>query len=428
MKVTVTVLLCLAISLTHISAQEITQKDIEREFVRASDAMEYDYFDQAIPPLHWLLKNAPSFNKNTYTFAIEAFEKQALKSEAAQKQTLLDSLLIAYKNKRVHFGLNALDKNKLAFRYFKYFREDKSKYADAFKMYKEVFDDPQSVINNNLVTYMYMAQRYSKQIKTLSEEEILHVYDGISNVIARKKVMGDAKAKYDKYMGQVDDILVRMTSENMNCGIIEKISNGLNRADSVKVSKRVMGLSFDAKCGRTAQFEKALDILSRNEPTAGIFKILAQSEAAAKNYEEAINLYEKAMDLESDNSKKASIQLSIAQLYDLNMNKPAARKFALSAAKLDEGKGPAVYTFVGNLYANSYNECSESDDDVLNRAVYFAAYDMFKKANNQSMMKEISLQFPSTSNAFSGGHYENDVIEIGCWINLKTKVKTRSNN
>ncbi|OEK04193.1 tetratricopeptide repeat protein [Roseivirga misakiensis] len=429
MKVFVTALLCLVIASAHISAQEITQKDIEREYVKADDNMRFDYYEKATPALHWLLKNAPSFNRNVQKYAVEAFENLALKTEnESKKRVLLDSMLIAYESKEEHFGLSDLDKNKLAFRYFKYFRDDKSKLADAFAMYKEVYESPTSVINNNLVTYIYMAQRYDKHVANLSQEEILHVYNGIANVIGRKKVMDESTAKFDKYLSQVDDVLVRMTAESMNCEIIEKLANGLNRADSVKVSKRVMGLSLDVKCGRTASFEEALDILSRNEPTPGIFKVLAQSEAAAKNYEDAISLYKKAFDLETDNVKKSSIQLNIAQLYQLNMNKPAAREYALSAISLDDAKGPAAYTLIGHLYANSYNECSESDDDVENRAVYFAAYDMFEKAKNQSMMKEISLQFPTTGSAFSEGHYENDTIEVGCWINIETKVRTRSNN
>ena len=44
------------------------------------------------------------------------------------------------------------------------------------------------------------------------------------------------------------------------------------------------------------------------------------------------------------------------------------------------------------------------------------------------MKEEISKQFPTTSNAFSDGHYVNDEIEVGCWMNVKTKVRTRPSN
>lgn len=429
MRVMYTALLCLVISFSTISAQEVPKQEILNSLVRANDQMDLGNFSEAIPDLHWLLKNAPDYSKNVEIWAIQAFEEQAKQAEdESQKKVLLDSMLIAYEIKRVNFGLSDLDKNKLAFRYFKYFRTDKSKLEAGFKAFQEAYKTPSTVINNNLLPYMYMAEQYHKYVTPLVTEEILKVYDVVDNTIATKKEDGGSVAKLDNYMSQVDNILLRMIKDQMTCDLIPRISDGLERSDSVKVSKRIMGLSLDLQCGRTGDFVRALDLLARNEPTPGLFKILAQSEAAAKNYKAAISLYIQAFDLETDNVKKANIHFDIAQLYLLEMNKPEARKYALSALDLDSEKAPAAYTFIGDLYAYSFDECSESDDDVENRAVYFAAYDMYVKAGNDSKKEEIMLQFPTTSAAFDKNHTKNDPIEVGCWINVKTKVRTRSNN
>ena len=429
MRVMYTALLCLVMSFSTISAQEVSEQEILNHFVRASDQSDLKNFEEAIPDLHWLLKYAPDFSKNIEIFAIEAFEAQALKAEDKnQKTILLDSMLIAYEIKREHFGLSDLDKNKLAFRYFKYFRTDKTKLAAGLKAFQEVYQTPSTVINNNLLPYMYMAEQYHKNITQLSIKEILAVYDVIDNTITAKKSEGVDAVKLDGYMSQIDGMLVRMTREQMTCDLISKFSGGLDRSDSVKVSKRIMGLSLDSKCGRTNDFIRALDILARNEPNPGLFKILAQSEAAAKNYKKAISLYENAFALETANDKKASIHFNIAQLYAIEMNKPEARKYALSALALDSEQAPIAYSFIGDLYSGSFDECSESDDDVENRAVYFAAYDMYEKAGNAKMMADIRLQFPTKSAAFEKDHYDNDPIEVGCWINVKTKIRTRSNN
>lgn len=429
MRVMYTALLCLVISFSTISAQEVSKQEILNHFARASDHTGSENFEEAIPPLHWLLKNAPGFSKNVEIFAIQAFEAQAIKTEdLAKKKVLLDSMLIAYEIKKVNFGLSELDKNKLAFRYFKYFRMDKTKLEAGLEAFRDAYVSPNTVINNNLLPYMYMTEQYHKNITPLKSEDILKVYDAIDNVIIAKKSNDGDVAKLDGYMSKIDGILVRIMKDMMTCELISRFSSGFERSDSVKVSKRIMGLSFDSKCGRTDEFVRALDILARNEPTPGIFKVLAQSEAAGKNYQKAISLYSKAFDLETSNEKKANIHFRIAQLYALEINKPEARKYALSVLALDSEQAPLAYTFIGDLYYGSFDECSESDDDVENRAIYFAAYDMYEKAGNAKMKAEVRLQFPTKSAAFTNGHYENDPIEVGCWINVKTKIRVRPSN
>ena len=83
----------------------------------ASDNVGFNKFDKAIPALHWMLKNASSFSESVQDDAIEVFESKANEaSNTAQKAMFLDSITIAFESKREYFGLDAQDKNKLAFR------------------------------------------------------------------------------------------------------------------------------------------------------------------------------------------------------------------------------------------------------------------------------------------------------------------------
>lgn len=429
MRVIYTLLLSLIVLSGAIAQDAALRKEIKTNYVQVSDADDLGELEKAIPNLHWLLKNAPEFSKSVQTMAIKAFEAAANKTKDVQKKSvLLDSMIIAYQSKKDNFGLSELDKNKLAFRYFKYFRKDKSKLESGFAAFKEVFEVPDKVINNNLVPYMYMAQQYHKNIKPLSEGEVLAIYDQLDQLITKKKSLGKNVDRLNKYMMDIDNILVSTIKEGISCDIVDRLSKGLLRSDSIKVSKRVMGLSLEGKCGRTPAYENALQVLARNEPTPGLLKIQAQYKAAEKLYPEAISLYEKALELEMNDKKKANIHFDIAQLHFINMNKPLARISALSAVELDEEKSPVIYSFIGNLYMSSFDECAESDNIVEDRSVFFAAYDMFKKAGDTNGQKNAKAQFPTQSEAFSKNMYEGEPITVGCWINVKTKIRTRKSN
>jgi len=429
MRVKYIFLFILAISYINASAQSVSEQEIKNQFASASDDVDLGNHAKAIPALHWLLKHAPSFSQSIQNDAIEVFELVANETKDEKKKAmLLDSMLIAYESKREHFGLSDLAKNKLAFRYYKYFRNSPEKYKAAFEAFTDVYSKPETVINNNLVPYIYMTKQYNDAISQLSIDDKNKVYDGIQLVVEMKKVKGGDNSRLDKYMATVDNLYVRLLGEDISCDVMTRLAKGLDRSDSVKVSKRLMSLTLETKCGRTSEYERALSTLARNEPNPGLFKILAQYSAVDKEYQEAISFYQRALALETDDAKKANIHFDIAQLYYIDMDKPAARKNALASIALDTKSSAKAYSFIGNLYMDSYNECSEGNNPVADRAVFFVAYEMFEKAKDLAGMEEARKQFPTKSEAFGYDIVAGNSISVGCWINAKTKVRTRSSN
>lgn len=405
-----------------------SEQEIKEEYVKASDNMQFNYFDKALPSLHWLLKNKPDFSKNIQIWAIKALEETAKTIEDKERKgLLLDSMLIAFESKRTHFGLSDQDKNRLAFRYFKYFKHDKQKLAAGLDAFKSAFANPEQVVNNNLVPYMYMMLQYHKNIEELSQEEVINAYETIAQITSTR-AKGPDESKMKDYMTTVDKMLVEIVGNPVPCNIVTQLAKGLERTDSVNVAKRVVSFSLDAKCGRTEEFMKSTEVLARNTPTPGILKTLAQYAAAGKEYDKAISLYEQAISIESDNGKKADISLDIANLHFLNKNKPEARKFALKVAQLDTDQAPIAYSFIGNLYMDSYDECAEGFNIIQDRAVFMAAYDMFKKANDKEGMENAFAQFPTAAQRHGQNMDEGEPIEVDCWINVKTVVRTRPSN
>ncbi|WP_420386001.1 hypothetical protein [Roseivirga sp.] len=424
-----TMLACLCLWTINVSAQDLVSKsEINEKYTIAGDYIRMDDYKKALPSLHWLLKNAPDFSESVQSWAMDAFEEVANATEdKTRKQVMLDSMLIAYELKAQHFELSVIEQNKLAFRYYKYFLNDKDKLTRAYTLFTNLFDTPDEVINNNLIPFILVTEKYHQLVQNLSEKEIIDNYMLTSGEVTERYFSKNEK-RFDNYTAYLDQSLINMLGGEIPCNTIDQMADGMSKSDSVNVAKKVMAFSLRSSCGKTDSYLSALKLLARNEPTSGIFKILAQYEATDDNFGQAISYYQSALELETVVSKKADIHMDIAKMHFANLNKPLARASALESVALNPELGPTAYTFIGHLYVASFDECADRYDIVQDRAVYLAAYDMFAKANNTKAMEEIALQFPTREAAFEQDIYDGDPIKVGCWINVKTTLRTRVSN
>ncbi|WP_286756124.1 hypothetical protein [Roseivirga sp. UBA838] len=410
-------------------AQDTPSKHaINEKLVLAGDNMHFGYYEKALPSIHWLLQNAPKASSSVYSMAFKALEETAGKVEdTTKKNVLLDSLIIAFRLKEKHFGLTDIEKNKLAFRYFDYFLNNKEKVAEAYPLFHELFESPDEVINNNLVAFMYITNKYHELVKPLSTAEILANYELASRQIASRYFSKNLKL-YETYSKYADDQVFKTLNVNEHCQAIKQIATHMTAPDSVYLAKKIVSLTLDSKCGKSEHYLKALNILSRSEPSPGLHKILAQYAAAEGNYALATTHYVKAIELEPVADKRAAIYLSLAEIYFLNNDKTKARASALEAVAADPGQTSVAYSFIGNLYLSSYNDCAERHDRVQDKAVYLVAYDAFEKAGDKKGMEEAAKRFPTREEAFENNLFDGDQIDVDCWIQLSTKLRTRVSN
>lgn len=409
-------------------AQTDSIENIARDYhIRASDYMKYDDYEKAIPNINWLLKNVPLRSEAIQSWAIEAYEQVAEQSEGTRKAVLLDSMLYAYKSKKQYFGLSDIDKNKLAFRYFKYFQNDTEKLKEAYPFFKELFSTPDLPINNNLIPYMAITEKYNSKVQPLDQSEIMDVYMLTSERVANEYFSGNNK-RYESYSSFLNASLRNIFNGEMPCSAIQRVSDGLTNPDSVLVAKKVLSENLNSGCGRTDGYTAALELLVRNEPSAGLYKILAQYAAVDKDYDQAIEYYEKAINLEGDAKKQADIHMDIASIHFINLNKPKSREHALKVIELDAEQSSTAYSFIGNLYLSSFDDCADRYDKVQDKAVYLVAYDMFALAKDAKGMEEAQLRFPTRTEAFDLNMDDGDQIDVGCWIQRKTKLRTIVSN
>lgn len=137
-------------------------------------------------------------------------------------------------------------------------------------------------------------------------------------------------------------------------------------------------------------------------------------------YENALNWHKKA--LEHTSEKLVTDYFELARLYWLANRKSEARESALKVLSIDESYQSQVYTFIGDLYFTSYKECARNDL-IKSRAIFIAAYEMYKRANNKERMKIAANQFPSGEDFYHVP--EGALVKVDCWIGVEVELKFR---
>ena len=97
---------------------------------------------------------------------------------------------------------------------------------------------------------------------------------------------------------------------------------------------------------------------------------------------------------------------------------------AYEAIKRDPTKKEA-FNFIGNLYFTSYEDCKQGVNEVQDRAVFIAAYEMYRKAGNFDAMQKAKEQFPTMETIFTYDMNVGDPLRIGCWINESVTIQRR---
>ncbi|MGW8122174.1 hypothetical protein ACV07N_05895 [Roseivirga echinicomitans] len=401
-------------------------EEAKRKFVLSVDDMSLKRYREATNALAWLLKNAPDLYDGLYINSYKAYEELADRAtDDAKKKVYLDSMFTVYKLKDKKFGLTDTEINNMAYRYYKYHKDNAEKYDEALKVFARAYETPETVINNNLVAYMHILKLNFDKNKNLSEDEILDIHSKITEIIESRIADGNDVEKYEQYKTVVDQLLTSMI--DVNCDFIQHKLYPQLKADltNIKLAKRIFQLSLTAKCSDADFFMEAAEVVHNAEPTAGLAGIIGRRKLASKEYPAAIKYLEEAVSLEQNKAKKAETSLSLAKAYAVSGDKAKARSEAIKSAELDQSMVAGAYNLIATLYMGSYEDCKQNVSQVADRAIFFAAYDAYKKAGNREGMNSAEAQFPTKTQIFELNLEEGAPIKVGCWINVTTIIRTR---
>ncbi len=232
------------------------------------------------------------------------------------------------------------------------------------------------------------------------------------------------KERIIKIAENIDKLLT--TIVKVDCPFIENnLAPKLRQNPSdLKLAKKILQLQLTSKCTDSPLFMETSKIVNEKEPTYALSKVIAAKSAAEGDNATAIKYYNQAIELADDNQKKAEIYLDMARLAASEGQKSTARANARKAISFDASLSDA-YNLIGNLYMNSYEECKGGESKVKDRAIFIAAYEMFKKAGNNQQMENAKGQFPSIGEIFEEGMQEGQSVTIGCWVQENVALQRR---
>ncbi|MCZ6521898.1 MAG: hypothetical protein O6848_10430 [Bacteroidetes bacterium] len=383
-------------------------------------------FMAAIDPHNWLLENAPDLNASLYINGVKIYKGLAKEAtDPTKKKEYQEIALKMYDDRIKYFGQEGKVLNRKAYDAYKFHKDQKDKYEELFQLYDRTFElNGNNVGINNLVAYMDVMRRYKLTGGNLTDEDVLERYDLIMQIIDAKIKTGKNVKSLQKNKEFVDKLLTSVVT--VDCEFIEnKLGPKLEEDPSnLALAKKIMGLSLANKCSSSDSFIKAALVIQEQEPTFGIAKVIALKAGAAGDFATSDKYFNQAIELADENTKKGEVYYALAASYARRKNKPQARSNALKAVSADPSQKVA-YKLVGDLYLNSFAECKKGVSRVEDRAVYLAAYDMYKKAGNRKMMNAAEAQFPSIEEIFELDFQEGQTIKVGCWINETVTIQRR---
>lgn len=390
-----------------------------------SDALRANNYRAAANHLFWLLKNAPDLNPSIYINGAKIYAGLAEQEKDKAKQTVYaDSALLMYDLRIKYFNEEADVLNRKAYEAYKYYKDDKAKYDELLQMFKKTFElNGNDVLGVNTIAYMDIIRRAKLSGGTMTDEEILADYDIISQAIDAK-IAEQNSSTYKSYKDKIDAMLSEVVT--VDCNFIE---NNLgpklkSNPDDLGNAKKIISLSLTGKCTDSPLFMEAAKIVHQKEPNYAIARVIALKAKADGDLDTATKYFEQALTLTDQNTQKAEIYMELADLASRKGQKSAARDYALKAVGADPSRNEA-YTFIGDLYFKSYEQCKGGENIVHDRGVFLAAYEMYKRGGSSARMANAKEQFPSAEEIFTYNMEVGQSLTVGCWINETVTIQKR---
>lgn len=407
-------------------------------------------YDAALPFYKTLVKDCPNVNIAAYQYAIRMFNHFIENGDVSK----VDDLIEAYQLRLKHFPSQTSEGDvnaTIAQLRYDYDRGTKQEQFLAFdKVFKKNPEDFTSA--KGLYTYFSLAVDLFNDGKK-DIQEIFDLYDVVMAKIDKEKndLAGkltpllekeeagtslndkekEAKEVYDNNLGVYGTI---ESSVNGKLGQLADCPNLIPlyakdfdaKKDDVEWIKNAMARLDAKECDDPLFFKlgRRLHELKPSSESAYYLGKLAEAEGKGTK---ALEYFNQAADLETDNQKKARIYYSIAENSRKKGSLGTARSYYQKMLEVRPSAGIAYYK-IGQMYADSANNCGTTVFEK--RAMYWLAADMMDKAarvdgslasNAKATAENYRLRAPQKSDIFEQGK-AGETIKFNCWVGGSVKV------
>ncbi len=450
------------------------------------EAVKMKNYEAAIEPWQWCVDNCPTASKIIYSDGLkmaEAKYDEAAGVIAVKKGEKIETNDYIIKVEKKYFDTSKANKEEMA-KYaidvilvynlrVKHFPENLGKvYSDwanfLFKravleelvLKEEIFDklslsfkaDPTGMSVKNLGKYFQTVTDIEKDV---NPQLVFDTYDDITEAVTLKmdkysreldvlneKVAkgGELTAKEKKKkrarevnlraLGQVEGYLDNTLTEVATCDRLIPLykDNFEKNKNNATWLKRAVSRLNQKECTDNPIYPAMVEAYVNAAPSSDAFVFYAGILMEQGESNKAIEYFNKAIDLEPDNYKKAKYYYRVALIFKKKGSRSKAREYARLAIKQRPSMGSA-YLLISNLYASSANTCGT--DEISKRMVYVAAADKARQAKAadpgitstaNKYIKSYMASAPSKKLVFTEGLESGSTHKVGCWINESAKI------
>jgi len=383
-------------------------------------------YDKALPYLRKTFEICPASSEYIYVRGNTIYKDHYNKvKDKAQKAAVLDTILM-YHDKRIEnfpeskgkaLGRKGVDMAILT----------PDKKQDIYNVLTEALKIEGGELEAASIDVLFQISNLLYKDGVLKKEDIIDLYDKLSSIAEKNS---KTNKSYEKVVSNLETVFGE--SGVADCEALVNIyTPKFNQTpNDAELLDKITKLMDKTKCSSEKLYMNAAVNLDKIQPSANSKSKIAKMYFAQDKLNESLKYYEEAVELETENSKKAEYYLDMAKINQKRNNFPAARTLALKAASANSGWGEP-YILIGDLYASSAKQCGDNEFKVA--AVYLLAVDKYEKARKlddasasvaASKIATFSKYFPKKSEAFFHGYNNGDSYTAECWINESTTVRT----
>jgi tetratricopeptide (TPR) repeat protein len=409
------------------SIKTIENYSMYREFFKQKN------YDEAMGYWRYIYKYAPGLRKQTFLDGASFYTMQVENATTqAEVDKYLDTLFMIYDKRLECYGEEDYILNKKALDILNY-------KPGQFDLAKEALEKSMKLTDKETPYYMLMP--YFQVLLNLKiqdkvkPEYIFDKYQYVQSIVDYQVAQkSQYKDDYVETMAAIEEMLATIGGNIFDCSNLlpiykQKYEENPNDLENVKMVYVKL-----KNCSDDPFYMELIKKINTLEPNSFMTLMLANIHLRAKEYDLAIPLMEKAIALETDNSKKAEYLYSIAEIRYSEKNFSQSREYARRASQMNPNWGKP-YILIGKLYASSGSLCGPGTG-YESQKVLFPALDYFYKAKNvdnsaenqkeaNDLIGKYSYYLPETQELFMMGISPGSSVFIGCWIQENSTVKVK---
>lgn len=394
-----------------------------REFAKTDD------YDMAYTYWKTTFNECPQASKNIYLDGVKIIKHKLDKDETTgNKDELLDTLMLIYDQRLKYYGEKGNVRGRQGVDLLKYGRDDLDNVKEAYNYLKESIELRKIKTSNPVLVSFVSTTIILFQNDVLQAGNTIEDYILASSLIDEKIALKPNNSSLKDLKIAIDENFVENGPAECETliGYFEKELPSKN--NNIDFLRMLTSLLRNRDCTDSDLFynsSKNLHSLSPSAESALNIAILAFS---SQRFQEAVDFYQQALNLETEEDKKADYYFGLAACYMELNSKEKARDRAQKATEIRPEWGEP-YILLGQMYATSKFECSSIS---LPNSIYWIAVDMFIKAKKldpsvqekaNKLILSYSKYFPNKEEAFFQNVTEGQNYLIGCWINESTTAR-----